>query len=153
MLLKPNVGRALSAVGALVVVLALFMTWYHIDRAANADTTGWQTFPHLRIVLVVGAVVVAATALVAQARPVLVLRAVLGVVLAILILRRIVFPPDLSQAVSSQVGVYVGLAGAVCVALGGLVDTGREVLEAYPTLWRPAGELGPGRRTLGPGDE
>lgn len=151
MLLKPNIGRALSVLGAIVVVVALFLTWYHIDRATNADTTGWQTFPNLRIALVAGAAVVFATALVVQTRPVLVVRTVVGVVLAVLILRRIVFPPELAQAVSAQVGVYVGLVGALAVALGGLVDTGREVI---PTLWRPpAGELGPGRRSLRPGDE
>ena len=154
MLLKPNVGRALSLVGALVVVAALFMTWYHIDRAVNAHTTGWQTFPNLRILLIIGAVVVAGTALVIQTRPVLIVRTLVGVVLAVLILRRIIFPPDLAQAVTSQVGVYVGLIGALAVAAGGLVDTGREVIEAYPTLWRqPAGELGPGRRALRRGDE
>ena len=36
-LLKPNVGRALSAIGALIVVLALFMTWYHIVRPGRVD--------------------------------------------------------------------------------------------------------------------
>lgn len=154
MLLKPNVGRALSAIGAIVVVAALFMTWYHIDRAVNAHTTGWQTFPNLRIALIVGAVVVLGTALVVQTRPVLVVRAVVGLVLAVLILRRILFPPDLAQAVTSQIGVYVGFVGALGVALGGLVDTGREVIEAYPTLWRqPVGELGPGRRALRRGED
>lgn len=148
-LLKPNVGRALSAIGALVVVVGLFLTWYHIDRATNADTTGWQTFPNLRIVLIVGAVVVLGTALVVQSRGVLVVRTIVGLVLAVLILRRIIFPPDLAQSVASQVGVYVGLAGAVGVALGGLVDSGREVVQAYPEFWRqPVAELGPGRRSL-----
>lgn len=154
MLLRPNVGRALSAVGALIVVAALFMTWYHIDRATNAHTTGWQTFPNLRIALVIGAVIVAGTALVAQTRGVLIVRTLVGLALAILILRRIIFPPDLTDAVTSQIGVYVGLVGALAVAAGGLVDTGREVIEAYPTLWRqPAGELGPGRRALRRGDD
>lgn len=154
MLLKPNVGRALSLVGALVVVASLFMTWYHIDRAVNAHTTGWQTFPNLRIALIVGAVIVAGTALVVQTRPVLIVRTLVGLVLAVLILRRIIFPPDLAQAVTSQIGVYVGLVGALFVAAGGLVDTGREVIEAYPSLWRqPAGELGPGRSTLRRGDD
>lgn len=149
MLLKPNVGRALSAVGALVVVLALFVTWYHFDRPTNPDTTGWQTFPNLRIALLAGAIVVAATALLVQSRGVLVVRTIVGVVLAALILRRIIFPPDLNAPVSSQVGVYVGLAGAIGVALGGLVDTGREVVQAYPEFWRqPVAELGPGRRSL-----
>jgi cytochrome bd-type quinol oxidase subunit 2 len=154
MLLKPNVGRALSAIGGVIVVASLFMTWYHIDRAVNAHTTGWQTFPNLRIAIIVGAIVVIGTALVVQTRAVLIVRTVVGLVLAILILRRIIFPPDLVQAVTAQIGVYVGLLGALMVAAGGLVDTGREVVEAYPNLWRqPAGELGPGRRALRRGDD
>lgn len=137
-----------------MVVASLFVTWYHIDRAVNAHTTGWQTFPNLRIALLVGAIVVAGTALVVQTRPVLIVRTVVGVVLAVLLLRRIVFPPNLAEAVTSQAGVYVGFVGALAVALGGLVDTGREVVEAYPTLWRqPAGELGPGRRALRRGED
>ena len=54
-------------------------------------------------------------------------RTVLGLVLAILILRRIIDPPDIADPVSSQFGVFVGLIGALAVALGGLVDTGRTV--------------------------
>jgi hypothetical protein len=72
---------------------------------------------------------------------------VLGLLLALLILRRIVDPPDLAFAVSSQAGVFVGLIGAICAAFGGLVDTSRVVVEQYPEMafWRPsAGELGPG---------
>jgi peptidoglycan/LPS O-acetylase OafA/YrhL len=155
-LLKPNVGRALSAIGALIVVLALFMTWYHIVRPDGSvdDTTGWQTFTNLRFVILAGGVITIGTALVAQTRPVLVVRTVLGVVLAVLILRRIVFPPDVAGDVTSQIGVYAGLVGALIVALGGLVDTGRTVVQAYPGLWRPpAGELGRGQQTLGRGDD
>ena len=154
MLLKPNTGRVLSALGAIIVVVALFVTWYHIDRATNAHTTGWQTFPNLRIALLVGALIVLGTAVVAQTRAVLIVRTVVGLLLAAAILRRIIFPPDLAQAVTTQAGVYVGLAGALCVALGGLVDTGRQVIEAYPTLWRePAGQLGPGRRAIERGED
>jgi hypothetical protein len=158
-LLKPNVGRALSAIGALIVVLALFMTWYHVVYAAGSpppkDTTGWQTFTNLRFVILAGGIITIGTALVAQTRPVLIVRTVLGLVLAVLILRRIISPPDLAGAdVKSQIGVYVGLIGALFVALGGLVDTGRTVVEAYPNLWRPPrAELGRGTQTLDRGDD
>jgi peptidoglycan/LPS O-acetylase OafA/YrhL len=155
-LLKPNVGRALSALGALIVVLALFMTWYHIVRTDGAvnDTTGWQTFPNLRIAILAGGILTIASALVRQTRPVLIARTILGIVLAVLILRRIIFPPGVEGDVSSQIGVYVGFIGSLLVALGGLVDTGRHVVEVYPGLWRPpAGELGRGQRTLDSGDD
>ena len=155
-LLKPNVGRALSAVGALIVVLALFMTWYHIVRPGGEtdDTTGWQTFTNLRWVILAGAIVTIATALVRQTRPVLIVRTILGVVLAVLILRRIIWPADVEGDVTTEIGVYVSLVGAILVALGGLVDSGREVVQVYPNLWRPtAGELGRGRQVLEPGDD
>lgn len=153
-LLKPNVGRALSAIGAIVVVLALFMAWYEL-QPRDETTTGWQTFTNLRFVILGGGILTLLSALVAQTRPVLVARTILGLVLAALILRRIIFPPELvDTTVTSQAGVYVGLVGALMVALGGLVDTGRHVVEAYPNLWRPpAAELGRGQRTLDAGDD
>jgi peptidoglycan/LPS O-acetylase OafA/YrhL len=155
-LLKPNVGRALSAIGALIVVLALFMTWYHIVRPDGTvdDTTGWQTFTNLRIVILAGGILTILSALPPQTRPILIARTLLGLLLAVLILRRIIFPPDVTGDVSSQIGVYAGLVGALLVALGGLVDSGRHVVEVYPSLWRPpAGELGRGQRSLDSGDD
>jgi hypothetical protein len=146
-MLSPTLGRVLSAVGAVVVAVALVLTWYHIDRSAlqgTTESTGWQTFTNLRWVIIAGAAVVLATALVGQTRPVLVLRTLVGLVLAALILRRIIDPPDLGFPISAQIGVYAGLLAALAVAVGGLVDSGREVVTAYPSMafWRPpAGEL------------
>lgn len=155
-LLKPNVGRALSAIGAVVVTCALFMTWYHIVRPTGAtqDSTGWQTFTNLRVAILAGAILTLGSAAVVQSRPVLVARTLLGLVLAALIVRRIISPPDVTGDISSQVGVYVGAVGALFVALGGLVDSGRHVVEVYPNLWRqPVAELGPGRQVLDRGDD
>jgi hypothetical protein len=140
-MLKPNVGRALSAVGACLLIVTLFLVWYDIDRSAAEGTTtstGWETFPRLRIALLIGALLTVASAIAAQTRPVLVARTVLGVGLAVLIARRIVDPPDIGAPVHAQLGVYLALLGAVSVALGGLVDSGRRVIGAYPGL-------GPGR--------
>ena len=149
-MLSPTIGRVLSAVGAIVVAVALVLTWYHIDRSAlqgTTETTGWQTFTNLRWVILAGAAFVLVTALLKQTRPVLIMRTVVGCVLALLILRRIVDPPDLGFPISAQIGVFVGLLGAIAVAVGGLVDSGREVVTAHPEMafWRqPVGELGTG---------
>jgi hypothetical protein len=128
-MLKPITGRILSAVGAALLILTLFVVWYHVDRDGNVTTTstGWDTFPRLRIIILVGAVLTLITALVAQARWVLLARTALGLVLAALIMRRIIDPPDIADPVSAQVGVYVGFVAALAVALGGLVDSGRRV--------------------------
>ena len=143
-----KMGRLLSAVGALILALGLFLTWYHIDRAQGpTDTTGWQTFTRLRVVILVGAGLLLATAVIRQTRPVLIARTVLGLVLAALIARRIVDPPDVAAPVSAQLRVVVGVAGAIAAALGGLVDSGREVVERYPGLGfgrAPGGLLEPG---------
>jgi peptidoglycan/LPS O-acetylase OafA/YrhL len=130
-----KMGRVLSAVGALMLVAGLFLTWYHIDRSQGAtETTGWQTFTRLRVGILGGAVLLLLSALVRQVRAVLVARTALGVVLGALIMRRIIDPPDLVFDVSAQLGVAVGLVGAIAAALGGLVDSGREVVERYPDL-------------------
>jgi hypothetical protein len=147
--ISQRMGRLLSAVGALLLIGGLFLTWYHITRAGGfvENATGFDTFTRLRVVIILGAVVLLISAIVAQTQPVLIVRTLVGVVLGILILRRIVFPPDIADPVRSQFGVFVGLVGAVCAVLGGIVDTSREVAERYPEMafWRPpAGELGAG---------
>ncbi len=73
----------------------------------------------------------------------LIARTVLGVVLAALILRRIIDPPDLSSPVLTQAGVYVGLLGALLAAFGGLVDTGREIAVVSGLARAPRAELPP----------
>src|SRR4051812_6503402 len=148
-MMSQRTGRLLSAVGALLLVGGLFLTWYHIERSGGLveSSTGFETFPRLRLLILAGAVVLLLSAIVAQTRAVLIVRTLVGVLLGVLILRRVVFPPDIADPVSSQLGVVVGLLGAVCAVLGGIVDSGREVAERYPEVafWRPpAGQLGAG---------
>jgi|tagenome__1003787_1003787.scaffolds.fasta_scaffold20917388_3 hypothetical protein len=142
-MLKPNVGRALSAAGAILLLISLVLVWYHVERPTGIESsTGWDAFPRLRWIVAGGAVLTLATALVRQVRWVLVARTVLGVVLAVLILRRIVDPPEISSPVVTQFGVYAGLLGALAVAFGGLVDTGRELVVPVMGLGgAPRGEL------------
>jgi hypothetical protein len=147
--ISQRMGRFLSAIGALLLIGGLFLTWYHITRAGGfiENATGFDTFTRLRVVIILGAIVLLISAIVDQTKPVLIIRTLVGVVLGILILRRIVFPPDIGAPVASQFGVFVGLVGAICAVLGGIVDTSREVAERYPEMafWRPpAAELGAG---------
>jgi hypothetical protein len=145
-MLKPNAGRALSAAGAILLLVSLALVWYHVERPTGIEnSTGWDAFPRLRLIVLAGAVLLLASALVPQTRWVLVARTVLGLVVAALILRRIIDPPDISSPVVTQFGVYVALAGALLAAIGGLVDSGRELA--------PMVGLGPERQLPpGPGD-
>ena len=125
-MMKPNTGRLLSAGGAVLLLVSLALIWYHVDRPTGMQSwTGWRTFPRLRWVVGVGAVLTLATTVVAQVRWVLLLRTALGVIVGLLILRRIVDPPPLSSPMHAQPALYLGFVAAVAVALGGLVDTGR----------------------------
>ena len=80
-----------------------------------------------------GAVLTLITALPRQTRPVLIARTLLGLAVGGLIMRRILDTPDWVPH-HPQVGIWLAFAGAVLVALGGLVDTGRRVATAYPGL-------------------
>jgi hypothetical protein len=125
-MMKPNTGRLLSAGGAVLLLVSLALIWYHVDRPTGVQAwTGWRTFPRLRWVVGVGALLTLVTTLVAQVRWVLIARTVLGVIVGALILRRIIDPPPLSSPMHAQPALYLGFAAAVAVALGGLVDTGQ----------------------------
>ena len=143
-MLKPNAGRALSAAGSILLLISLALVWYHVQRPAGSEpATGWESFPRLRWIVAGGAVGVLATAFLRQTRPVLIARTILGVVVAALILRRIIDPPDLSSPVVTQAGVYVGLIAALLSAFGGLVDTGREIAVVTGLARAPRAELPP----------
>jgi hypothetical protein len=147
-MMKPNMGRALSAGGALLLLVSLALIWYHVDRPTGVESwTGWRTFPRLRWIVAGAALLTLVSALLAQVRWVLVARTVLGVVVGLLILRRIVDPPPLSSPMHAQPGLYIGFVAAVAVALGGLVDTGRRVVEGGLSMG------GPGLPQLPPGGQ
>jgi len=141
-------GRVLTAIGAAILAVAPFLFWYEIVRRGGLvdQTTGWQTFFRLRWAILGGSLLVLAATLVPQRKPVVLGRALVGAVVGLLVLRRIVFPPDIEN-LSVLLGPWIALAGVILVLVGALVDTGRAVAERYPDLafWRPpAGELGPG---------
>jgi hypothetical protein len=145
--ISQRLGRFLSAAGAVLLAAGLFATWYHVTRQNGLveSSSGFDTFPRLRAVILLGAVALLVTSVVRQSRPVLAARAVIGVVLGLLILRRIVFPPDIADPVATEIGAMIGLVGAIAAVFGGLVDAGREVVERYPEMpFRRSPALGSG---------
>jgi hypothetical protein len=137
-MMKPNTGRVLSAAGAALLLVSLALIWYHVDRPTGQQSwTGWRTFPRLRWIVVGAALLTLVSALLLQVRWVVLARTVLGVVVGVLILRRIIDPPPLSSPMHAQPGLYIGFVAAVAVALGGLVDTGRRIVEGGLSLGGP----------------
>ena len=136
-MLNPNLGRILSAAGACLLLVTLFVVWYDIDRSAAegaTTSTGWQFFPRLRVAVLLGAIGTLLTAIPSQTRAVLIARTLLGIAVGALIMRRIIDTPEISAPLHPQPGMYAALLGAILVAIGGLVDTGRRVAAAYPGL-------------------
>src|SRR3954471_18136006 len=93
--ISERMGRFLSAAGAVLLAGGLFVTWYHIQRQGGVveSSTGWETFTRLRVVILAGAALLLVAAVIPQSRVVLLVRTLVGLVLGVLILRRIVFPP------------------------------------------------------------
>ncbi len=150
-------GRWLVGIGAVLLVAGLFLTWYHVVRPNGfaEDTTGWQTFTKLRFILLVGGIATLASVALVQTRAVTIGRTILGLVLAALVVRRIVSPPDLATStVTSQLGVYVSLLGALGIVFGSLLGAGAEEDEdldrpdgdPVPVAGAPVGALAAGDR-------
>jgi ABC-type amino acid transport system permease subunit len=138
-------GERVAAVSAIALFAFTFLRWYGAEPAGEAtfptDAGGsaWQTLSLVLAVLLVTVVV----ALVAGAlrlsgskwRPAVPLNAavaVLGGLSALLILLRIVFPPDLGSVggialdATRSLGVSLGLLAAAGVAYGGYRAMGEE---------------------------
>lgn len=152
-------GRWLSVIGSLVTIGALFLSWYQVTRpnGFTDDATGFQTFTKLRWLIIGGALVTLVTSALARTRPLALLRLAIGAAVALLVLRRVISPPDLSTStVASQLGVYVALLGALAMVFGGLLDLGGDHDEDELDDAEHRGDLdGPGASAgeLGAGSE
>lgn len=142
-----GVARALTAIGALLVVASLPMTWYHADRVVHSELTGWGIFTNLRIWLVVAAVIALGSTLLRESRPAVLLRAVVGLLAGAPVLRRILSPPDSSVALHDRIGLYVALLGALAMIVASVVSATREAADALGVDLGPL--AGPSRPQLG----
>jgi hypothetical protein len=131
-------GEAIAGVAGLVFGLSAFMSWYSFPTPfLTASITGWNTGTIGKLVFFVGLVVVALVFLHAtgvEVPPGLrlgVLIAGLGAAGAILVLIRVIDVPDRFGGSGRSVGIWISLAAALAVVVGGLVRAGEE-LEAGP---------------------
>jgi hypothetical protein len=126
-----GVGSLLTIAGAVLIVAALPMTWYHAERSYHTELTGWGIFTNLRIWLVAAAALAVLSALLPQGRRAVFARAALGVLAGGPVLRRIVDPPGHGVRLDDRIGLFVALLGALAIVAGGLLSAGRRVAEHY----------------------
>lgn len=126
-----GLGSLLTIAGAVLIAAALPLTWYHAQRTTHTELTGWAVFTHLRIWLVVAAALSLLTALLPQGKRTVIVRATLGILAGGPVLRRIIQPPGHGVALDNRAGLWVALAGALAIIVGGLLSAGRRVAEHY----------------------
>jgi hypothetical protein len=118
--INPGVGRVLAGFGGVLLIASLFVSW---SEVAGVTRTGWETLRTWDVFVLITGVCGIAAALTGGRfgffRGDLSFNAmtdIFGVVLGILIAWMILF--DYPSGVGHEIGVYLGLAGAVAVATG-----------------------------------
>jgi hypothetical protein len=130
-------GRLRSAdvvagAGGVGLLASLFVEWY-------GGATGWEALSVLDVVLALLALAPLALVVLQATRdspslPVAfsVLSTVAGILATLLILYRIVDQPGANDAVTVELGAWIGLAAAVAVAAGGWRSTRVEAMPGVP---------------------
>lgn len=117
-----DVGPLLSAVGALVLLISLFLNWYEPGLSA------WTVFEVLDLVLAVLALATLAAG-VAQFGLELPLRdsslPLLGGAAFVIVVSQIINHPPAAQGGSPQAGAWLALASSVLMVAGGLMSAAR----------------------------
>lgn len=143
-----DAGDVLAAIGALMVLIALFLEWYETSDGRGAN--GWESFEIADFLLAALAIAtLAAAASTLGVRSPLGPRALapLGLVMLLLVVVQLIEPPPaLSELDPSGTGAWLALAGAALALVGGLlrvarvsisVDVGgRDVRERVPAVDR-----------------
>lgn len=113
---KIDLGEALAALGAVLLLVSLFLDWYE-------GLTGWEAFESLDLVVLLASLAVLAA--VAGAFDWLGARllAPLGLLLLVIVVVQLVEPPPAVVDQDLGTGAWLAVAGAALVLLGGALRT------------------------------
>jgi hypothetical protein len=134
-------GELLTAAGAALLLVSLFLDWVGPVRESGWSSLGWLT-----LLLAVGAVLAGAWLVVATVvvRPVTqvvaaaVLAAVLGpIALIALVVRTAIAQPGADAVTSIERGAYVGLVGALALVVGAWWSMADERTDAPESAYTP----------------
>jgi hypothetical protein len=136
-------GEWIAGIAGVVLLVALFLDWYSADGGATAN--GWESFGLTDIVLAVAAImgVSLAVAAATQRSPAVpqtisALTVPLALASAVLAVIHTVALPD--GASGREIGLYLGLAGAVGVLVGAWRSMGDQ---SFPRAVTPQVEVTP----------
>jgi peptidoglycan/LPS O-acetylase OafA/YrhL len=139
-----NGGQALVAIGAIVLIVSLFLNWYEPGRSA------WTVFEVWDIVL--AAIAIAAIAAILPARrsdvrdehmvPERWLPALAGAALVIVVVSLINHPPA-ARGSSPEAGAWIGLAASILLVSGALLNRARISLVITLRAERPSATASP----------
>jgi hypothetical protein len=147
-------GRALAVVGALALIVSLFLDWFDPPslaalpglRAGGGGLTGWDVFELVDMLLTFLALVVIVHAVPALGRAV---RAptevpgafpVIGVVAFVIVAISVINHPPAAAGRSLAFGAWLAFAGSALMAIGGILSAARIsiVVAVSPRARRPA---------------
>lgn len=151
---KLRLGEWLAAVSAAALLVVTFLVWF--GRDGGASQTAWQAFAVLDLVLVVFAVLGVGVAVLAASRrspaaPVAaaVVTAAVGIVLTIVLLFRLAFPPGPNELVELRYGAVLGLLCVIGVTAGAWYVMRDERTDAIEPPFIPAQPVPPATAPAG----
>ncbi|MGH2993486.1 MAG: hypothetical protein ACRDL1_08105 [Solirubrobacterales bacterium] len=143
-----NAGQVLVVAGAVALFASLFLSWYEPRFTGEDGLSAWTAFELLDIVLA-GLALVAIAAVVpfpreGGAATLLAGRWLpwLGLAAVVLVLVSVINDPPGARDRGLELGAWIGLAGAVAMAVGGLMSYARVslVISLRPADERPTEE-------------
>lgn len=142
-----NASQVLVAVGGVVLFVSLFLNWYEPAFDGQSGLTAWAVFELLDIVLAGLAVVAVASVIPMRGEraPATLVAARwlpwIGIAALVLVLVTLLSDPPAVRGRGLEIGAWIGLAGALMLAAGGLLSVARVSLVVS---LRPAREEEPG---------
>lgn len=121
---RVRVGEWIAAVGGVVLLASLFLPWY--EGPGGSSVTGFEALAVIDVVLAIAALLGIGLLFLTASQPTPAvplalngLIALMGTIAAVLALIRVLALPDAAEA--RDIGVWLGLAGALGVGIGGWV--------------------------------
>jgi hypothetical protein len=119
---KLDVGTLMLALGALLVLIALFLDWY------TPGGTAWQSFEFVDLLLAtmaVAAILLAATRLVAGEPGTPGWAQALALATLVVVAGELIQPPPGLQGAVREIGAWLAFAGSLVMALGAILHLAR----------------------------